>query len=228
MPSMLKWSTDYLKAAGLPIPQQEKGDYAVRRLLPGLPEVAGLLHENAIGPICRGIQGMVVGDIERTVLLLSELEERYEEGSVCEEEPEVNWDEKVIEEDDSMSRKRRHSSSAHSVYSKDPIIIPPLHPSIPYIVINHCGSQTHEEDVCRVPYQNSGFGQYLTVPTHPPFNQVHPPLLPTHAHTMMPIMEKWVWKNGHWEAVLPSLEEQTLRGLCSRPILNTRRKASRT
>jgi hypothetical protein len=96
-------------------------------------------------------------------------------------------------------------------------VITNKYPSIPTIIITPCPTLPRDRS-CLVPYQDVSFGNRLAVPMHPVVNDVFPPLLPKSA----PHIERWRFKDGHWWAVLPSLEEQTKRGLFSRPI--TRRK----
>lgn len=43
----------------------------------------------------------------------------------------------------------------------------------------------------------------------------------------LPRLDTWKWVNGHWKAIIPSLEEQTRRGMFSKP-RGTRRKCGRT
>lgn len=108
-----------------------------------------------------------------------------------------------------------------------PIVIPSTHPSAPSIVITPCGSQ-NQEKTCRVPYQNSAFGRALTVPGHAAYNDVHPPMLmgPSLSSPELPLPDDWRWNEGHWEAVLPCLVQQTKRGLFSK-MQTTRRRSRR-
>jgi len=96
--------------------------------------------------------------------------------------------------------------------------------SVPTIVVTPCEPQKPEIS-CRVPLQNCAFGSRLTVPRHPVFNQVFPPLSPS-PHTLF-ANKRWRWQDGHWQATLPSLEEQAQKGLFSRALVVRRRSRRR-
>lgn len=100
-----------------------------------------------------------------------------------------------------------------------PLRIENDNPSIPTIVITPCETEERESS-CWVPVQDACFGNQLVVPSHPVVNEVFPPLL---ARPMM-CGRKWEYREGHWRAVLPSLEEQVRRGLFSR-VLSAKRRA---
>ncbi|TFK26720.1 hypothetical protein FA15DRAFT_587966 [Coprinopsis marcescibilis] len=221
----------HLKAAGLTIPQDEKGSYvidlpAIRGLLPKISNSAfnqvADICENTINPICKSFHGMILSDIDNITDLLLKLDEvgAPEVGchSICLIEGTLSVMKEPAEKEALHSPRRRRSSASLGV----PILIPSTNPMVPSIIITPCDSQPHESS-CRVPYQDSAFGNLLTVPLHVCFNDVHPPLLP---QTTLPFLENWRWHQGHWEAILPSVREQTRRGLFSRAQV-FRRKASR-
>lgn len=88
---------------------------------------------------------------------------------------------------------------------------------LPIIMITPCPSEPHDTS-CLVPYQDAAFGLRLTVPAHPVLNEVFPPLVTK----PFPLVENWRYENGHWRALLPSLEEQVTKGMFSRPIATRR------
>ena len=98
---------------------------------------------------------------------------------------------------------------------------------VPSIVITPAPYQAPEKSAW-VPIQDTCFGQRLTVPTHSALNAAHPPMLVPayyHACTRMPVVRSWTYKQGHWCAILPGLDEQERRGLFSRPLGARRRSA---
>ena len=100
----------------------------------------------------------------------------------------------------------------------DVLVISSSDPSIPTIVITPCPSQPRDPS-CLVPYQDVSFGNRLAVPTYPVVNDSFPPMLPKPA----PFVDRWRFKDGHWWAVLPAPEEQSTRGMFSRPMSRRRR-----
>ena len=103
-----------------------------------------------------------------------------------------------------------------------PLVIPSTHPSIPTIIITPC-PRLPRETSCRVPLQDSAFGMKLTVPMHPVFNQCFPPQIPS---LSPPQSDHWRFTDGHWQAVVPGLEEQTRNHLFSRTFV-IKKKACR-
>ncbi|KAI0068016.1 hypothetical protein BV25DRAFT_1769166, partial [Artomyces pyxidatus] len=91
------------------------------------------------------------------------------------------------------------------------LVIKNADPSVPTIVITPCADQPRESS-CWVPFQDACFGDRLVVPAHPVANAVHPPL----RAAPLPGPRRWEWANGHWRAVLPSVDEQVRRGWFSR------------
>ncbi|PPQ77011.1 hypothetical protein CVT25_014828 [Psilocybe cyanescens] len=118
----------------------------------------------------------------------------------------------------------RHEEPFHDLLVTLPIVIPSTHPSTPSIVITLAPSQPRETSCC-IPYQNQAFGSLLPVPSHPVFNKSHPPM--SLDSCILPSLDKWEWRNGRWEVVLPSLEEQNRRGMFSRAI-SSKRKSCRS
>lgn len=98
------------------------------------------------------------------------------------------------------------------------LVIPSSDLSIPTITVTPCVDAPRDRS-CLVPYQDVSFGNRLAVPMHPVVNGVHPPLLPK----PIPYVDHWSFKDGHWWAVLPNVEEQMKRNMFSRPISRRRR-----
>ena len=99
-----------------------------------------------------------------------------------------------------------------SQVTDEPFTIRSSNPEIPTIVITPCPTQERDRS-CWVPYQDASFGNRLSVPMHPAVNNVFPPLVAKPA----PFVEHWRFIDGHWRALLPSLEEQMQKGMFSRP-----------
>ncbi|KAI0639880.1 hypothetical protein C8Q77DRAFT_1083372 [Trametes polyzona] len=112
-------------------------------------------------------------------------------------------------------RVRRRSSVKESDM---PLVIINDDPSIPTIVVTPCPSLPRES-ACLIPYQDAAFGNRLFVPTHPALNDVFPPLVAK----PFPLVERWRYEDGHWQAQLPPVQEQMSKGMFSRP-LSTRRQ----
>ena len=106
-----------------------------------------------------------------------------------------------------------------SQVTDEPFTIRSCNPEIPTIVITPCPTQERDRS-CWVPYRDASFGNRLSVPMHPAVNNVFPPLVAKPA----PFVEHWRFIDGHWRALLPSLEEQMQKGMFSRPALSRRRK----
>ncbi|TFK41928.1 hypothetical protein BDQ12DRAFT_732688 [Crucibulum laeve] len=211
---------------------------ALRGLVSPLPDnawqrVAGV-YGNTLLPIFRNMQTMLSEDVEQIAQVLSDLERRHEDSfnyepvSVLSQLHPLSLYAPNLQSDVHSNtptpatrplRKRRDSAES----CEEPIVIQSLHQSAPTIVITPCASQAPESS-CRVPFQNRAFGNLMTVPAHPTFNNVYPPMIPERCRT--PTLRKWKWQDGHWQTVLPSIEEQTKKGMFSRAY-NGRRKASR-
>ncbi|KAH9949365.1 hypothetical protein B0H21DRAFT_728622 [Amylocystis lapponica] len=159
-------------------------------------------------------------DMEHVAHLLAELELPPSEENVCPahtaEAPAVKHS-----QPERPSRKRRRPSAVyHELNSDGQLVIPPSHPSIPTIIITLCPSQSRNP-ACLVPYQDASFGNRLAVPTHPALNATFPPLVAP----QVPVVEHWRYESGHWRALLPDVDEQTTRGMFSRPLSTRRRRA---
>jgi hypothetical protein len=99
-------------------------------------------------------------------------------------------------------------------------VISSTHSSSPTIVIILAPPQAQETS-CRVPYQDQAFGNLLTVPSHPAFNKAHPPMIPDSCS--LPRFDGWKWENGHWKAVLSTLNEQRRRGIIPKPVFQKKK-----
>jgi len=117
-------------------------------------------------------------------------------------------------------RRKRRSSSDIFV---NPIVIPSPHPDAPTIIITPCPYQIRETS-CRIPCQDSAFGNLLTVHNHQTYNHVHPPMVPPCCP--LPMINEWVWRDGHWAAILPSLAEQSNQGIHAR-VLSLKKKTTK-
>lgn len=122
----------------------------------------------------------------------------------------------------SSYRKRRRSS--HSGVTEI-LVIQSSHPSVPTIVITLCPSQPYDSRSW-VPCQDACFGSRLLVPNHLAVNDVFPPLVAESLPASLKPVENWQYTNGHWCAILPTLEEQARRGLSSK-VVPVRRKVGR-
>ncbi|KAL5534010.1 hypothetical protein ACEPAG_470 [Sanghuangporus baumii] len=100
--------------------------------------------------------------------------------------------------------------------------------AVPRIVITPAPPQQSREMSSCVPVQDTCFGARLTVPAHTALNACHPPMAPP-SSPYMPLyttIRSWAYRQGHWCAVVPGLDEQERRGIFSRPV-NLRRRAMR-
>ncbi|KAF9075024.1 hypothetical protein BDP27DRAFT_99303 [Rhodocollybia butyracea] len=109
-------------------------------------------------------------------------------------------------------------------HPKTPVVIPGSHASIPTIIITPCESQARETSAL-APIQDSAFGSQLTIPCHPKINHAFPPMASNAPSIYMNPTLDWTWRNGHWQAILPRLDEQMVKEMFSRPI--SRRRGSR-
>jgi len=185
--------------------------------LPDIPwrGVAGICGRT-ITPIYRSLQNMLHEDTEHVARLFSELEPF--DYADLDFEPCVQstrWTNvvsgRVNPRDVLLSDKSRRQQSG-SLSGSGRVIIPSF---IPTIVITPPYLPHPSETFSRVPFQDSSFGYRLTVPAHPAFNEVFPPLIPT-PYPLVPVARNWAWVDGHWQAVLPTLEEQARKGMFSR------------
>ncbi|KAF9225388.1 hypothetical protein BS17DRAFT_778529 [Gyrodon lividus] len=186
----------------------------------------------SVGPVYRGLKGVMEDDIEHVSRLLSELDPLAEEAEVKVEGPPIldavsspsvepvvasgTFSSPDIKYPERVQRKRRRSS-----VFLGPIVIRPSDPSAPRIIITPCLSQPLETS-CWVPYQDASFGARLTVPMHTLLNSVHPPMVAPIPTTVAQI-DNWEYTDGHWRATIPTLGEQCKRGIFSRAVIPRRR-----
>ncbi|KAJ8509177.1 hypothetical protein ONZ45_g8622 [Pleurotus djamor] len=179
--------------------------------------VAGMCGQ-VISPVYHGIQGMLAEDIETVAMVLSQAgaQEEPNFGEPRSTTPAILSSGPTHEAANQLPerprRKRRRSSNVdHHI----PLVIPSSHPSTPTIIITPC---TQEPPLTsgHVPYQDNAHGSKLTVPLHPTFNSFFPPMAPS--QSLLPPVSRWKWIDGHWQAILPDLDEQAKRGMYSRPL----------
>ncbi|KAF9486366.1 hypothetical protein BDN70DRAFT_869874 [Pholiota conissans] len=185
----------------------------------------------AVTPICSNLSSLISSDLDNVAQLMLDLESHHRDtlsdalptgllNPTC-IPPTINHDPQADHVAARPLRKRRRSS-----HPTPPIVIPSSHPSVPTIVITLSSPQSRQaQSSCRVPYQDHAFGNLLTVPSHPTFNKVHPPLALD--SSSLPRLDEWEWVDGHWKAVLPSLREQAKKGLFSKPV-SLKRRSSRS
>ncbi|EPQ60134.1 hypothetical protein GLOTRDRAFT_134880 [Gloeophyllum trabeum ATCC 11539] len=208
---------------------------ALRELVPGKPNipwrrVVGACEETLF-PVYRKLQDTLSHDVDHLAHLFSEMGTSVMEESSqkLEEISEAACVSGVATTSDTRRafascspshRKRRRSSHSGAA---EILVIPSTHPSAPTIIITFCPYEPYES-TSWVPCQDACFGNRLSVPNHPAVNDAFPPLLAEPLPASLRPVEKWQYTNGHWCAVLPTLEEQARRGLCSR-VIPVRRKA---
>ncbi|KIM47600.1 hypothetical protein M413DRAFT_204502 [Hebeloma cylindrosporum] len=190
--------------------------------LPLIPENAwqriGRSCSRAFVPMCTNVHRMISRDLESVAQLLLELE--LQSDDAFRGVPPVGLlsdsrgGEDVGSSNECPARKRPRSNLSQ------PIVISRTHSSSPTIVITLAPRQAQETS-CRIPYQDQAFGNLLTVPSHPAFNKVHPPMIPDPC--ALPQFDGWKWHNGHWEAVLPTLNDQRRQGMYSKAIISRKR-----
>jgi len=203
--------------------------YALLPAAPQMPwrEMAGFCG-SAVGPMYRTLQSQLSEDVENVAALFAELEmppgpvERLEGTS---SDARDSWslpssnslDDTLPGHEREVSipvHRRRRVQTSH----ENPHIIRNDDPTIPTIIITPCEPQRRESS-CWVPFQDACFGNRLVVPAHPVANDVYPPLLAR----PLPLTRKWEYANGHWRAVLPTVDEQIRRGMFSRALTMRRR-----
>ncbi|KAF9531833.1 hypothetical protein CPB83DRAFT_903983 [Crepidotus variabilis] len=216
---------------------------ALSHFIPPLPSeawqrVSGVYNAFKLAPLCVSLQETITQDFDNVAQLLLDLE-HCEQDSVLnalpigllEHEPRRlhakasihTWNHERTPHGRHRCRRRRSSIFA------SPLLIPSTHPSTPNIIITLAPSQPGEMS-CRVPLQDSAFGDRLTVPLHPTFNNSYPPLVPpkqrlnSHIHTTQ---LHWESINGRRKTILPSIEEQTQKGMFSKPLSLKRKPARR-
>ncbi|KAJ7086587.1 hypothetical protein C8R43DRAFT_1115326 [Mycena crocata] len=143
--------------------------------------------ERAMNPMYHGLYSIVERDMEHVAQLLAALESDSEQPSMLPGDS-PHYDRPTTNED----------------ITPDPMIIPSLHPSVPTIVITPCPWQPRGVS-SQIPYQDSAFRNQLTVPSLSSFNQSFPPMMAPRRVSGRGISH-WIWKNGHWHAILNGLE----------------------
>lgn len=203
--------------------------------LPNIPwhsvtSVAGLCGRT-ITPMYKSIQNMLREDTEHVARLFSELEpldaDAHEDFESCVQS--TRWTNAVsgCGSNKPLSRDILRYRQMGPLSSSDhPLIVPSTHSSIPTIIITPPHLPESNETFCRVPFQDSSFGNRLTLPAHPAFNEAFPPLIPT-PYPLAPIAQNWTWVDGHWQAVLPTLEEQARKGMFSKALMVKRKSCRR-
>ncbi|KAA1471398.1 hypothetical protein DENSPDRAFT_744430, partial [Dentipellis sp. KUC8613] len=196
-------------------------------MLPAVPHVsvhvpwrrmAGLCG-GTLEPVYRAVQNTLGEDVENIAQLLAALdvsEVRYTFGLQRVPDHPLQPEESSSAPEGEGSRNVDDCSPENT--DDDSLVVTNADPSIPTIVITPCDTQPRESS-CWVPFQDACFGNRLVVPAHPVVNDVYPPLLAR----PLPLARKWEYANGHWRAVLPSVDEQIRRGLFSR-VLSARRR----
>lgn len=181
---------------------------------------------NSVVPVLRSIQRTYCDDLNDLVQYMAELDpinwDDYEL-SVCETAVEESLHPVPLRTHTplrpsgpgvSSLRRRRKSDTEFG----KALVIKNDDPAIPTIVITPCPTLPRDRS-CLVPYQDVSFGNRLAVPMHPVVNEAFPPLLPK----PVPYVDRWRFQDGHWWAVLPTPEEQMMRGMFSRPVSRRRR-----
>ncbi|TCD70135.1 hypothetical protein EIP91_004864 [Steccherinum ochraceum] len=186
----------------------------LRDYIPNIPWYS-LAHActSTVGPMCSAVRDTVHHDIDSLARLLVDLEVSAvpEPETSCEEPPSV-FPSIALDEDADFTEREHSALGHHEAHTSDL--------SIPTIVVTPCPSQTRDR-AGWVPFQDASFGNRLVVPTHPVVNDVFPPQMAKAS----PVVERWKFVDGHWWAMLPSLEEQMQKGMFSRPMHCRRRKS---
>ncbi|KAJ3721931.1 hypothetical protein C8R42DRAFT_776279 [Lentinula raphanica] len=195
-------------------------------------------YTKTLAPVCSSLQSLLNDDVERISQLLLSLEPPDEDeeclfeniGDVSEEESSCFMNigpknENVARYHERPPYRQHDPLSKH--HQKSPIVLlPGSHISIPTIIITFSEPQTRETSVL-IPIQDCAFGSRLTVPYHTRLNHTFPPM----ANPAPPIHFlsdiKWDWRDGHWQAILPGVDEQMLKRMFSKPISH-RRHCSRS
>ncbi|KAJ3922052.1 hypothetical protein F5877DRAFT_75608 [Lentinula edodes] len=183
-----------------------------------------------LAPMCNSLQNLLSDDVERIAQLLLSLEplaeeedcDFYHDGEAAEDIGSPCSMNIGPESQPSASYRERPPHRQHS-HPKTPLVIPGSHISTPTIIITPCETQRHETSAL-VPLQDSAFGSRLTVPCHRKLNQAFPPMARAVPSIYMSSDLHWKWMNGHWQALLPGLDEQISKGMYSRAI--SRRKTT--
>ncbi|KAK7686565.1 hypothetical protein QCA50_010165 [Cerrena zonata] len=174
---------------------------------------------STVAPLYTAVRDTLHNDVEHLTQLFIELETSY--------------DSDTLHDGGYVSELQASETSCSEIFSPsemaidesesstgEPFTIHSSHPEIPSIVITPCPSQERDRS-CWVPFQDASFGNRLSVPMHLAVNDVFPPLVAK----PIPFVEHWRFVDGHWMALLPTLEEQMQKGMFSRPTLSRRRKS---
>ncbi|KAJ7750281.1 hypothetical protein B0H16DRAFT_1550164 [Mycena metata] len=163
-------------------------DMETFRLVVPVPDITwgrvAEMCERAMNPMYKGLYSILEKDMEHVAQILASLE--------------VPEPTETTSSDSSAAVCNENSLS-------ELLIIRSPNPSVPTIVVTPCPREPRVE-CCQVPYQDSAFRNQLTVPTGPiPLNQSFPPMTaPRRASARC--INHWIWKNGHWQATLRTLE----------------------
>ncbi|KAF9021748.1 hypothetical protein BDZ89DRAFT_1137786 [Hymenopellis radicata] len=180
---------------------------------------------------CRNIQTILSDDVKCIEKLFSDLEQTSSEMeddeldilSTCDSEDDLLHSSASVSTVLDTRDVPTASSSRTSRRRRSPSPDSPCF-AIPEIIITPCATEPPDMS-CRVPLQDSAYNQRLTVPSHTSVNHSFPPM--RSRAPPIPSIQNWAWRDGHWQAILPGLEEQSRKGMFSRPT-NIRRRASRS
>ncbi|KAK0199061.1 hypothetical protein F5146DRAFT_1021977 [Armillaria mellea] len=193
---------------------------------------AATIYGESIHPACSNLRTMLSGDVERMEKFFLELETHDDDDGplVSDLDPPCPMN---LTPDASSSTSRSQQRRSRSVSQSASIsfgsafdMYQPSPPNfqVPEIVLTLCPSQPRDISCC-VPIQDSAYNQRLTVPTHTTVNSVFPPMRARSPPVKS--VKDWIWRDGHWQAILPDLDEQARRGIFSRPSSNGRRRVTR-
>jgi len=188
-----------------------------------------------ISPIYKSIRDMLMEDAEHVARILSELEPLELEVDSQNKESEATVVVPSLQDPLSLKTRRSHGYPSPEVATyphshrkrrrscdspDHPVLIPSTHPSTPSIVITPCVTLQCPSSSW-VPLQDASYGNKLAVPGYAHMNSCFAPLILKPGH--VPLVECWKWKEGHWWAIIPDLEEQGRKGWFSRPLSARRR-----
>ncbi|OCB85558.1 hypothetical protein A7U60_g7205 [Sanghuangporus baumii] len=203
-----------------------------------LENVAGACGK-LFSPLYRYVGSAFTNDVEKVVLALHEADPDFSADSQDEDEDiyvisfsssEASVDfvsrtDEPVKNEATLSNSPPPSVRGVGHLSGRPV---PQNITVPRIVITPAPPRQSREMSSCVPVQDTYFGARLTVPAHTALNACHPPMAPP-SSPYMPLyttIRSWAYRQGHWCAVVPGLDEQERRGIFSRPI-NLRRRAMR-
>ncbi|KIY65979.1 hypothetical protein CYLTODRAFT_423860 [Cylindrobasidium torrendii FP15055 ss-10] len=168
-------------------------------------------------PSVESIFPNVKHDVKTIETLFLELAQSAEEEDFEELD---SWldDDSCAYDDDRLRKRHPKDSDLQDARSLSPLTA--FH--IPHITITPCESPADTSS--RIPLQDSACARRLTVPSYTVVNSVFPPM--RRPSGSLHDWKDWTWKDGHWVAVIPSLEDQARRGLYARPKRVRRRQSS--